>query len=70
VALSIFILLFCLSSDILFLEEIKIYACADACITGGTRQRKNVSHYMKETLECCYQNLLPVNFVAFKVTGK
>jgi len=34
------------------------------------RQRENGSHYMKEALECCHQNLLPVNFIAFKVTRK
>jgi hypothetical protein len=28
------------------------------------------SHCMKEALECCHQNLSPVNFIAFKVIGK
>jgi hypothetical protein len=46
-----------------------MYACADIRKTGGMRQHENGSHFMKDTLECCHQNLLPLNFIAFKVTG-
>jgi hypothetical protein len=46
-----------------------MYACSDICNPCGVRQHGKGSPSMKEMLDCCHYNLLPVNFIALKSQG-